>query len=513
MAEPPYWCCAEAMMLAVKLPQTPNLPPPIELRQRILTALDAMVGRGRADGLSDADLAEARYALVAFIDEQILKSNWPGRAEWMGQPLQLILYGEYTAGENFFSRLRILLQQGGASLALEVYYLCLALGFRGAHGISGDHRALAGFHDAARQRVTQSWPAGSRLAPRAEPIDRLAARRTSNAPLVAMMVGSLLLAVLLVVGLERVLNSNLEETLEAMRAGTAGSSLPPARQYGGEPATPGPALATPAVTSAREDADQPVTLAPRAAMPPVTALPQRADQLAPTSSGTPKPGRAYPQNVADKPVPRIGEEPWMISEEWRTHHERQLVAPKRAQAKVVFLGDSITEAWQMAAAYREHFGKYSPLNLGIAGDHTQNLLWRIDQGTLDGIHPDAVVLLIGVNNLGGGFTPKQTVAGVRAVIAAVQARLPTTRLLLLAILPAGHGPMDPLRQKITEANRLLATLGEPGRVSVHDVGSVLLEPDGTITKATMRDFLHPTAAGYERLSEAVAPWLEKLMGG
>jgi type VI secretion system protein ImpK len=220
MAEPLYWCCAEAMMLAAKLPQTPNLPPPLELRQRILTALDSMVGRGRADGLPDADLAEARYALVAFIDEQILKSNWSGRAEWMGQPLQLQLYGEYTAGENFFNRMRILLQQGGASLALEVYYLCLALGFRGAHGISGDHRALAGFHDAARQRVTQAWPAGPKIGPRAEPVDRLPARRTSNAPLIGVVIGSLVVAVLVVVGLERLLSSKLEETLRSMSAQT-----------------------------------------------------------------------------------------------------------------------------------------------------------------------------------------------------------------------------------------------------------------------------------------------------
>ena len=218
MAEPLYWCCAELLMLAVKLPQTPNLPTPLELRQRILTALDAMVGRGRADGLPDGELAEARYALVAFIDEQILKSNWSGRAEWMGQPLQLVLYGEYTAGENFFHRLRILLQQGGSSPALEVYYLCLVLGFRGAHGVSADHRALGGFHEAARQRVVQAWPAGAKLGPRAEPPDRLPARRTSYAPLIAVVVGSLLVTVLVVVGLERLLSSNLEQTLEAMPA-------------------------------------------------------------------------------------------------------------------------------------------------------------------------------------------------------------------------------------------------------------------------------------------------------
>lgn len=203
-------------MLGAKLPQTPNLPPSAELRQRVLTALDTMVGRGRADGLPDAELAEARYALVAFIDEQILKSNWPGRAEWMGQPLQLMLYGEYTAGENFFNRMRILLQQGGASLSLEIYYLCLALGFRGAHGVSGDHNALQSYQDAARQRVVTAWPPGPKIAPRAEPVDRVGAKRSSNAPLIGVIVGSLLVAVLVVIGLERLLSSRLDESLETM---------------------------------------------------------------------------------------------------------------------------------------------------------------------------------------------------------------------------------------------------------------------------------------------------------
>ena len=197
----------------------------------------------------------------------------------------------------------------------------------------------------------------------------------------------------------------------------------------------------------------------------------------------------------------------MISEKWEERHEQQLKAFKRTEAKVVFLGDSITDAWRRSASYREHFGKYSPLNLGISGDHTQNLLWRIGHGALDGLTPKAVVVMIGVNNLGGGFTPKQTASGVRAVIATVRERLPSTPVLLLAILPARENPEDSLRKKIIETNALIASIASPG-VAVHDIGSVLLEPDGTITKAILRDFLHPTEAGYARLSEAVARLLD-----
>lgn len=220
MTEPLYWSCAELLALGARLPQSSNLAPPQELRQRILTALDTMVGRGRARGYPDSELAEARYALVAFLDEQINKSNWPGRNEWMGQPLQLELYREYTAGENFFKRMRVLVQQGQFSPALEVYYLCMLLGFRGAYGASGDTRTLSGFSDGARQRLTQAWPQTAKLAPRAEPPDRLASRRTSHAPLIAIIVGSLVVALAVMFGLERLLNSDVENLLDAMKTRT-----------------------------------------------------------------------------------------------------------------------------------------------------------------------------------------------------------------------------------------------------------------------------------------------------
>ena len=216
-----FWACADVLILGAQLPRAANLPPPAELRQRILTALDAMVGKGRASGLPDAELVEARYALVAFIDEQILKSNWPGRAEWMGQPLQLQLYGEYTAGENFFNRLRALLQQGGTALALEIYYLCLALGFRGSYGNSADQRPLMQFSDAARQRVTKGLPSAAKLGPHSEPRERVGAARSSNAPLIGLIVGCIFVGLLVVFGLERISHMHLQETLQALPAGSA----------------------------------------------------------------------------------------------------------------------------------------------------------------------------------------------------------------------------------------------------------------------------------------------------
>ena len=220
---------------------------------------------------------------------------------------------------------------------------------------------------------------------------------------------------------------------------------------------------------------------------------------------------AYPQNIANRPIPRIGDKPWVISDEWRAQHERQLRALGRATAKVAFLGDSITEGWKVAPAYREQFGKYSPINLGIANDTTQNVLWRLEHGALDGTAPRVAVVLIGINNLAGGFTAEKTADGVRAVVASVQAHAPMARVLLLGVFPARQEATHPLRQNIKDANRLLAGLANPGRVEFHDLGSSLLEPDGSISKSTMHDFVHPTPDGFARVSVALAPVLDGLM--
>jgi len=197
--------------------------------------------------------------------------------------------------------------------------------------------------------------------------------------------------------------------------------------------------------------------------------------------------------------------------EWRRRHEAQLAAPHRARAEILFLGDSITEAWCESEPFKRAFGRYTPLNLGIGGDQTQHVLWRIDDGTLDGTSARLVVLLIGVNNLGNGFSPDQTVAGIQAVLAKLRKRLPGVPVLLLSVLPAGESPDDPLRRSVSDTNQRLSTWTPPPDVSLHDVGAVLVERDGSIAPTIMADFLHPTPLGQERLTAAVKPLVEQVL--
>ena len=183
---------------------------------------------------------------------------------------------------------------------------------------------------------------------------------------------------------------------------------------------------------------------------------------------------------------------------------------------LLLLGDSITAGWFWGHdrdVYEAHFGKYHPANFGIGGDRTEHVLWRIDHGELDHVHPKVVVLLIGTNDI--GFGADQITAGVEAVLVAVHAKLPGTKVLLLAIFPRGQNPADPavagMREKIRTVNAALAKLDDGNRTRFLDLGGVFLSPDGTISPGIMPDSLHPNQKGYEAWADAMQPTLDQMM--
>jgi type VI secretion system protein ImpK len=137
----------------------------------MIALLKAFVARCREASIPDAEIAEARYALVAFIDDRILReAAWPGRAEWTSNPLQLQFFREFAAGENFFARMGRLVQRGAPFFALEVYYLCLAFGFVGAQ-VAGGQPPRA-FAESARAELLRAAGA-TRIAPNAVPPERI----------------------------------------------------------------------------------------------------------------------------------------------------------------------------------------------------------------------------------------------------------------------------------------------------------------------------------------------------
>lgn len=133
-------------------------PAPSALRAQLLALLAPLPAAATGQGVAPDEIEEARFALVAWADEVILKASWPGHDEWLREPLQMQLYRTNRAGNEFFAHLARLRPEQSA--AREVYFLALALGFEGQYqGQAAERRALvAREYEALRAagRVTET---------------------------------------------------------------------------------------------------------------------------------------------------------------------------------------------------------------------------------------------------------------------------------------------------------------------------------------------------------------------
>jgi len=198
--------------------------------------------------------------------------------------------------------------------------------------------------------------------------------------------------------------------------------------------------------------------------------------------------------------------------DWMLHHERLVEAARKGGYNLVFVGDSITQGWGGSGrdVWARQYGRFKPLNLGISGDRTENVLWRLRHGEFDGLKPKAVVVMIGTNNVRSNTGP-QIAEGVTAIVKEIEQRSPSSRILLLGVFPRGHEPGTPERKKLAEVNEIISKLDDGKTVFYLDIGEKFLSPDGTISKEIMPDFLHPNAAGYQIWASAMAPKLAQLL--
>jgi len=222
-----------------------------------------------------------------------------------------------------------------------------------------------------------------------------------------------------------------------------------------------------------------------------------------------------PSNNATNPTPKLEEDGY----DWAGRHQEILDIKDRVHPELVFIGDSITHAWgglpETGArrtgeeVLRAAFPGRRILNLGFGWDRTQNVLWRLEHGELDGLHPRAVVIHIGSNNTSATRnarqnTPDEIAAAIVRIVEQVHAKAPAARILLMAVFPREERPDHPRRRQIGEINRWLrAQAGQvPGVVWI-DLGPKLTRPDGTISREIMSDFCHPTARGYQIWADSV----------
>lgn len=195
-------------------------------------------------------------------------------------------------------------------------------------------------------------------------------------------------------------------------------------------------------------------------------------------------------------------------------HEGFVAVAKQGNIDLLLHGDSITDWWVQGdankAMFEKYFGAMRTANFAIAGDTTQGVLWGLKNGEAQGFQPKAIMVMIGTNNSGANTGP-EIAEGVGAVVLEMRKDFPDAKILLLAIFPRGL-PGDPVRDKIAEANRIIARLDDRRHVFYFDIGGKFLDDKGVFLPEAFRpDNLHPLAKGYDIWGEAVKDKLAELM--
>ena len=189
---------------------------------------------------------------------------------------------------------------------------------------------------------------------------------------------------------------------------------------------------------------------------------------------------------------------------------------------VLFIGDSITEGWSHAGKYGEGGGRpvwdanfagepYCGANFGIGGDRLQHVLWRIENGELDGIAPRIIVLLIGTNNTAHN-TADEIAAGVEKIVRTLHGKLPAAKVIVLNLLPRADSPQDERRIKLQEVNEKLAAFDDGKNIFFLKLWDEFLNADGTLKRTElMPDALHPNAAGHEVMAKTIKAKIDALL--
>ncbi|HVS72342.1 MAG TPA: GDSL-type esterase/lipase family protein [Phycisphaerae bacterium] len=198
-------------------------------------------------------------------------------------------------------------------------------------------------------------------------------------------------------------------------------------------------------------------------------------------------------------------------------HEQYVQKAKAGGIDLYLLGDSITDFWQHrhGSDWDKHFAHDRAGDFGISGDRTEHVLWRIDNGELDGLHPKAVVLLIGTNNLASNAvfaadSVDETYAGIKAILDDLRRRVPDAHILLMGVFPRED---KPLNGEIDELNKKLPALADGDHIRFLNINAQLTDSAGKLLPGVMlRDRLHPDDKGYDIWAKAMQPILNPWLG-
>ena len=209
---------------------------------------------------------------------------------------------------------------------------------------------------------------------------------------------------------------------------------------------------------------------------------------------------------------------------WQAFQDLNTLVQAHPEIQLVFLGDSITQGWTGHRDRLAHpdgqrlfdrfFARWHAVSLGLSGDRTEHVLFRIQHGNLSGLHPQAVVLMIGVNNIHTAHHPAEWIAaGTEAIVKELCRRVPEAKIFLLGCFPTNPDPAFWERQQVNLLHQKIAHLDDGKHVIYVDLRGLFLLPDGRLDFQRMRsDGIHLKPAGYEAWARALVPILERWIG-
>lgn len=235
-----------------------------------------------------------------------------------------------------------------------------------------------------------------------------------------------------------------------------------------------------------------------------------------------------PANTAVIPTSKLEKD----SYDWWVRHNDVLKVKKSLNPEIVLIGNSITHFWggnypplkyadgtsrepNGPLSWEATFGDHRVINLGFGWDRTQNVLWRLDHGELDGLDPELVVIHIGTNNTSQTEnarmnTAPEIVEGIKSICLRVRSKVPRAKIVLMQIMPREEMPEHPRRKLINETNGILKKFADENKITLLDISSEMLTSEGVLTKKLTFDFCHPTDAGYKIWGEALQPYIERI---
>ncbi len=203
---------------------------------------------------------------------------------------------------------------------------------------------------------------------------------------------------------------------------------------------------------------------------------------------------------------------------WKERHEKVLSELKKDPG-LILIGNSILHSLDeedRGAVWSEYLNQYRAVNMGFSGDRTENVIWRLENGELEGIHPKVALLLIGTNNTDGNHyekvtQPEELSEAIWKICEIIREKLPETEILLMGILPYGYKPN--YRDHINKMTNKIIKNFPHRNPHIHyvDIGSIYLDEAGKVRKDLMPDFLHPNAEGHMLMFKALTPEIKRLM--